>query len=522
MDQFFALANSVRVALGRPVPELQSFLHDQAVLARTRDTDLEAGHLAARDEKMVENTAKYLRAHPAMRSVVLIIGYAHLPNLTKRLSDAGYAVIAGSVAASRAETEPWEIRAWQQRSRPAVRVFSKASARKELSRLLDSAFKDETQATIRKLQELEAMGTRAIPAGKARLFEVPSPGSGTKAVVAGNLSGMERANWGSYVVDRGYLPNSAQEPYLIIDREILAARAKALSTRREMFVPTYRTKAGQALETKVATQSGTISIERFKAAPPKDAAGQIPERVILIGEPDGGATYRALQTAGGRGGGAPPWTTTTSAFADPAGGGRRPPRLLQTINPERARQNLDALAKQEPLRWGNIETVRFGVGPEAGGPLLESLWFTRERGDHAQAFLVVGENTTEFRSQLKIAAEAGLFRNKQIALASCFDSEATPAIREMLLDAGALVVWSPERKITPAAAEKLATYLERSATTGEPKALDDLVPAALKLWQDEAGANDADLRSLIDGSRWVHLDLPRLPWSREVQPLRAA
>jgi hypothetical protein len=157
----------------------------------------------------------------------------------------------------------------------------------------------------------------------------------------------------------------------------------------------------------------------------------------------------------------------------------------------------------------NPATLRPGFAP-GERPLADTLWFTPGRGDHARAFLIVGENTEAFRADLRKTADAGLFRNKQIMLATCFDVSEMPALREMLLNSGALLVWTPERKITPEAAGKLNAYVQQVAetpATAGSGTIEDTIPAALKLWHAE-DPGDSDLGSLMDASQWVRLEPP--------------
>jgi hypothetical protein len=56
------------------------------------------------------------------------------------------------------------------------------------------------------------------------------------------------------------------------------------------------------------------------------------------------------------------------------------------------------------------------------------------------------------------------------------------------------------------AASKLDAYLQRTTQSKQPRTLDEAVPEALRLWRQER-ASDSDLRSLIDGSKWVRLEL---------------
>lgn len=80
----------------------------------------------------------------------------------------------------------------------------------------------------------------------------------------------------------------------------------------------------------------------------------------------------------------------------------------------------------------------------------------------------------------------------------------------MLLDAGALMVWSPSGRISPEAAQKLRSYMEKvdSTSAGAPiSGLDRYMDRALKLWHDEA-PDDPDLRSLFNATNVAKIKRP--------------
>jgi hypothetical protein len=504
-NQFFLAANAVRTAVGRPVPALQNLLREEREKARTNANDQEKPYLSDRDKYMVANTLAYLRANPTVRNVALIIGYAHLEGMTKRLSAENVAVLGGKIAASEEETEAWENRAWERRSRPAVQIFSQHS-RKEISRLLDETYKTEIPALLAKLETVTANPSAGIALGKTKIFETSTGAAGRKAIVTTGPENL-RANWGSHVVQMGAVPDGRGTAYLIVDRDIARDQVKALSDSDTAFATMYRTKGTQGLRTKLDTSTGTVDFLDFKARAPRSGK-RPPKRMVIVPEGD----EKVLNTALGSGGsgGEPPWTSRRALFAEPPDDDR--PSIFFTKNMLVASERLKAIEKQDPLKIGAIATIEIGFNDGKARPSLNDLWFTPETGEHARAYFIVGDNTPEFRARLKEAADAGLLRNKQIALGTCFDENESNAINDMLLEAGALMVWSPGKRISPEAARKLASYMERIDTASLPpvRGLDDYIDRTLQLWHTETKTDakaDPDIDQFLDSTNWVKLQL---------------
>lgn len=509
-NQFFILANAVRAANGNQLSSLQTFQRDEIERSRSDKNDPEIPYLAERDRYIVQNTIEYLAKHPEARRVALIIGTAHLPNMTNLFRNERVNVLAGKPPAASEEIEEWEGRAWEARNGSAQRIFSKGST-KDPTRLQDKIFKQEMPALLARLRSAGVGGNNGIAFGKTRVFEVrPGTGNTKSIVVISDLNNLH-ADWGSYVVGLGRLPDDSGSHYLIFDRNVARLVAGKTTTDTEWFVPVYPTRTAQGAMTKFALPTGTeVDLTGFLGRLPSKNQ-QVPSRIVLAAEGDAKPIHTAL---GGDGSGPPPWTTPTARFAEPPE--RRGPLVFFTKNIERARKHLDIVNKSEPLRTDQVTSFELGLfnAPQTS---LDNLWFTPERGDHARVLLIAGENTAEFRKQLKAAAEAGLLKNKQIALATCFDAKETDALREMLLDSGATMVWTPENRISPEAARKLRSYMERvDAASDRPpaKALDDYLDRALEMWYREAPA-DTDLDQLLNGSRWVELHV--LPF-RDVDP----
>jgi hypothetical protein len=295
--------------------------------------------------------------------------------------------------------------------------------------------------------------------------------------------------------------------YLVVDRDRAREEVKELSTATTMFAAAYRTKAAQGVTvTNLDLAEGTTGMAAFMAQPPRRAQ-KTPQRVVIAVEGDA----HALNTALGSGGpGEPPWTSGRALFADPPSGRRRP-MLFFTKNMRRASERLRLMDKQDALKIGQIATLEIALAANVRQASLGDLWFTPEAGDHTRAYLIAGDNTAEFRLRLKEVADAGLLRNKQIALATCFDPKETDALRDMLLDAGALMVWAPENRISPEAARKLQTYMEKvdAAGNGAPvKGLDEYMDRVLKLWYQES-KDDPDLIQFLNSTNTAQIRMPQ-------------
>lgn len=185
-----------------------------------------------------------------------------------------------------------------------------------------------------------------------------------------------------------------------------------------------------------------------------------------------------------------------------SGEGPRRPRLLRTINPERARDNLKALAKQQPEYLGKVEYL----GEEDLPHLDSRLQFTPVRGDHAQTVVFMGRNVPELRAAVRAAGEARLLQGKQVALIMCGDAFGeTASLRESLLREGALMVWTNDRQITPDAGRKLQQHIEQVEKNVQPedrRTIDELIERALRDWHKQA-PTDNDVYSFTQSSTWV-------------------
>jgi len=176
-------------------------------------------------------------------------------------------------------------------------------------------------------------------------------------------------------------------------------------------------------------------------------------------------------------------------------------RLYQTINPKRAKRNLNTLDRQAGRDLGRIDFL-----DEQG---LESLSFTPRDGQHARTVVFHAENTPEFRRQVAQAAALGKLRNKQVALITCGDSFVeTTALREAILEGGAIMVWVPERQLNLKQGRTLYEHIQKSVEKAGDKArtqpIDRLMMDALQRWQNE-NPDDAAIRIFEQSGIWVHL-----------------
>lgn len=504
-DQFFIVANALRQASGEKtdLPEIGSLLRDE----RDRRRMAAQGalpDLSERDSAMVANVSQFC-ASQRQRAVAMIVGYAHLDGVAKKLQAAGFAVRGGMVAASNDEIEPWEERAWEERRKAATTIFAKRDI-KELSRLLDETWKKEQIARLKFFADVNLPKARmaSIPQGSARIFEnIGGPKSNT-VVRMGKFHIDRNARYGQHLVAMGAVPDESGAVFEVWDRSLAQTEVRELGNSQTQFAYAYQTRADGKTVTRIYTGRGAVSVDDFAENPPTPRGNNggkpplPPERVVLFGEPDerniNGRTVSPLhsqlrESSGGGNNGANngnKWTLAWGAEPDPQ---RKKPELYYTINPKRAAERIEILDHQEPLRVDRVEYL--------DETSLSSLWFTPRRGDHALAFIIAGKNTPEFRAELKKAAEAGKLRNKQVALLTCFDDyAATQELKESLISEGALMVWIPDRQITPEAAEKLKLRMkkiEEGVTAGDkPRSVDQLIRRALEEWQREVPA-DPDL-----------------------------
>ncbi|NIR27765.1 MAG: hypothetical protein GWN84_00170 [Gammaproteobacteria bacterium] len=383
------------------------------------------------------------------------------------------------------------------------------------------------------------------------------------------------ADLGDHVLERGPLPGRPGEYYQIIDRQRAQQSVRELSDSRTAYAYAYRTAETGTPSYQIVTPTGKTSVRQFLESPPRTADSSVPERVVLFREPDevqrGGVVVSPLldrMRASGTGGpphdGGSPTVSSAApepeprrlpdgsddgragdkaprAQAPPGAGGRgtpplgppgaggappsgsaggshwshpwlvamlgvrpRPPRVYQTVNPRRADRNLAVLDRQRGRDLGEVAFV-----DEQG---LASVPFTPRDGEHARIAVFHARNTEGFRRQVTEAAALGKLRNKQVALITCGDAFVeTTALREALLDGGALMVWVPERQLQVQQGRALYDYVQGVVRELGPEAgtktIDELMMHAFQRWQREHPGDPA-IRIFEQSGTWVRLDRP--------------
>jgi len=354
--------------------------------------------------------------------------------------------------------------------------------------------------------------TNATPPGSARYFEGVG-GNPDRVVRVGDVFVDRNAEVGDHILQQGIVPGGGRY-YQVFDRKIAANEVKEFSGSGTDFGYFFKTsKDGTRSSYQFILPGKTVNLTEFLTTPP-GGYGKPPKRVVLFGEPDdtpeAGATisplWKALRTEGG-GAGKPPNRRWTTAFAEPGGeesNARQRTELLRTINASRAKEKLGVLDHQDPLRFDRIQFVDDGN--------MENLWFTPRKGNRSQVVVFLGKNDSGFRESVRRAALEGKLRNKQIALISCGDEYAeTAALRELLLREGALMVWVPDRQITPHAGLRLKTEIANTFPGSKrpgPRTIQEVIERSLSKWKSQT-PDDPDLKSFEQSATWVFLVLPR-------------
>jgi hypothetical protein len=95
---------------------------------------------------------------------------------------------------------------------------------------------------------------------------------------------------------------------------------------------------------------------------------------------------------------------------------------------------------------------------------------------------------------------------------------ATARLREDLLDEGALMVWVPDRQVTPEAAAHLRDQIAETARSTppaeRPRTIDELIFRALQRWQAKA-PRDAELHTFEQSATWVLVTPSRASGTRD-------
>lgn len=528
---FFTLANALRDAgetFRLRFEKIENYFRDEAVRAKNADAN-QTGDLSERDAAMVQNTVRFFADRKDIRSAVLIVGSLHLEGMAKRLREAGFNVFAGKMKAAATPLEPWEEEEWRRREAAYSTFFSDVKRNPE-SHFFDENWVREQRQTVVSLQNIDAPGSEfsSVDVNLAWDSKIYADKGGKKAVI---LTGQERnpqARFGRYVVRSGPIPGQKGRHYELFDREAAKSDVKKLSGNGTAFVYFHKDIGQDGKPTYVLhAPTGDMSLEQFATTPVR--AGSRSRYVVMFGEPDEvmrgkvavSPLWERLRAAGGggngRGGKPPGWTApwdepphggepprkSRGVGAAGSGPGRSQPLILNTLNPQRARKNVELVDKQKargPIAFLDYTSETKG---------LEDVRFTSPDGEHAQMVVIVARNVGEFRAEVQRAAEAGKLEGKQIALLTCGDAfESTSMLKEMMLDNGAAMVWVPDRQVTPDAARTLVDWLKRTSIPGSPDdvraSVSELIYDALGAWHEKDPTNP-DLAMFRLSKGWVFL-----------------
>lgn len=506
--QYFAAANALRGAVAGTefrFPEIETFLANEADrYHEAQDGIYTKSDFVERDRAMIANTRKYL-VTSGHKSAALIVGYAHLEDITELLKAEALNFVTCSLTANRDNIEEWESDSWARRSGSAIQVFSNSlSPLKEVSHLLDLTWKREHEMMFQyfKSSQFEAQiskSAKGIPTSHN-----PFGPTATKRLWVWDSSALSVANqFGAHVVGFGSIPGHPEKLFQVYDRDAAKRLVNKLSDTNTVFGYYYRSETGAY---QIQGPDGpAVSLSAFLASPLSFRANVRPKRVVLFGEPDlsiesGRNTApfrRRIRETPPSGPGQPPpsvpgWTTATASQ------GSNGIPLYWTRDPQAAKRRLAAIDKEKPI--GGVQITTQGK--------IEDLWFTPDQGEHAQVAVIVEKNTEEFRKNLAETAKSRKFENKQIALITCGDAFVdADTLKDLLLENGALMVWIPDRQIDVDMGNKLATRIAGFGKTitpeQVPQTIDGLVSGAIKQWKQEEKTN-TDLKRFETAPTIVH------------------
>jgi len=471
---------------------------------REEELDLKSSvtSLHGRDVGMARNAEKYLKALDG-KVVVAIVGYAHLTGMTGELARRNISTIGGSLAGN-AINAFWETEAWSKRQHEFPLIFS---THKEASLMLDPNWATQMAAAMAWMDRLDPHTNMQL-LGNERVAHV------------GKYLEDQRSVFGEQVV----LREPASRPGEILeiwDRGRGRSLVSELSGEHTQFAYAFLKKPDDDAYTVQMGVNIEQSLGGFMTTVPAPGT----RYVVLFHEPDAqmqsgilvSAVWDALRPADAGGNGKPPGNGefavgTASPGGQPSnkgifsnggvsaasgnGGGHEPPGegpwyqagfwegrnegsghgggghdnsgrgdggsgdgpgLLRTLDPRRAARNIAALERQKRLDPKEI-TVLDQLSS------IEQIPFTPRDGEAAGLVVLVARNDSEFRRALQQAADTRKLQNKQVALITCGDSfSEAPALREMVLSAGALMIWTPNRQISESAGNRLAAEVKRIA-----------------------------------------------------------
>jgi len=457
--------------------------------------------LKARDLAMVANTEEYLRRHPNVHAVALIVGNKHLDGVSAGLRTKQIAFVGGPLASVDEPTESWEDIAWQTRMHRPM-AFALTGQTKEISELLAKQWHEAQYARLKLLEKVTPQLTdpSKLPANAIRVA------AGSGAILENAVPGQNRALWvtelpadrasqvGAHVADMGPVPGQPAKHYVLFDRTAAREQVKDLSDAKTSFAYFFQTKVEGKTQYRFATSEG---VKRRNDVLGRVKSLRNEERLVFFGEPDyvdengtlRSPIMRDLMTAAGGEGKEPPGTRPPAPTA--SGDAERP--IYFTVNAERAKANFEVIDRMDPSRVGEVKIVENGD--------FTDIDFTPRRGDHSQMVVLVAKNVEEFRAKVAEAAKEKKLTNKQVALITCGDAfTATAELREMLLREGALLVWVPTRQIDEAAGRQLASAVR---SVSPQKTINALMSSAIR----EVKKNDSStsIRALDEHVTWATL-----------------
>ena len=488
-DAFFIAANQARrmeVMQGRSSEVVGRFFGREQ--ERLKERTFATTEMRVRDEAMISNLESFLRSNDK-HVVALVVGYAHLDSIVAEFNHRDMTFIAAKMKASLGEQEPWELLSWERNKAGVKTVFTSREDMKEESRLQNWFWKQETLGMFRFLQEIASPNPVRKPSveglyGGSVIYE--NFNGPNLAARVGKFPFDSNAEFGDHVVMRGSVVGKAGEYIEVTDRDAATKLVKEVSDAMAQFVFAYRTVMGDKPVYRVVTPAGEVDAETFFSRSPLGPSGEIPRYVVAFSEGDeieeGGMAVSPIRlrmcTAQIRG-------------------------LLHTINPTRARGNIEAVEKQQPTLFGDLTFIEEKDIPR----LSEILDYTPSRGDRAQLVVFLVRNQQQLLSAIKDAAVNKKLAGKQVALIMCgADLASTAEIRERLLHEGAVMVWTPTRLISPGAGERLLREIQNEIKSmpvdKRPSTIHGLIFDILQRWKEQDPADPA-LKQLETSESWV-------------------
>lgn len=493
IDLYFRAANQLRRRIettwnDQAVPQtvrtaMQSvdrFFDSEARRARAAGDANAIPRLLERDRAMAANTAAYIR-ETRHRRVALIIGYAHMPGMIKQLQDKAISFVGGGLKGNDSN-ERWESEAWDQRRSPRAILTRGSAAIKELSLLLNRLWQAESVATLNLLREIRPpAGTPVVrrPSLTGAVNSYDAIGErGDKVMLVSKYFAGPQASLSPHVLARGPVPESPSEVFQVLDRSLAAKTVRENTDDVAEFMYLFRRSQAGNPEYRVITPAGEIATSGLAGA----TAGKSPRYRVVEVEPDfteesGGVVSpggRAIALAGGSGGGGNDKPPNPFSPLYGEGGERRGVGVFLTTNMERAKDNVKKLHQQKPL---GPDDVRFSEGARS---LIDMPFATRD-GEAAGLVVLLARNTQEFRAAIAEASAAQKLRNKQVALITCGDAFVeTAELRESILQGGALLVWTPQRQLTPEAGRRVQDRTFELLQSDRYRDVDDLMRTVVR------------------------------------------